>query len=181
MNEQLETLKFRMCGLFGAIINKAMPRISKKPCRMIYHHKQNNLNTWFQNPSNYLCIDRTDLYLSVFVILQCKQTNIQVYFYCKPMQTFFCDFRKICPRVQTKMDHKHVSDKRLFVGNSGILSVIVVCLCPRSAYVYLTFTKIQVYYSSYLVDPNGVGFFISNTFLLRGGNTALCLKNKSRK
>ena len=60
----------------------------------------------------------------------------------------FCNFRKNGPRPRWTI-YKHVSEntkKCLSVGNSGILSVIVIC---RLSSVLCGFTKSTVYYSSY--------------------------------
>ena len=95
---------------------------------------------------------------------------ILVYFYNNPMQTLFCDFRKKGPRSEWTI-YKHVSDnskKSLSVGNSGILSVIVVCVLAPA---YISLCRGLEYSTKHrnitVVDPNGDGFSIFETIFLR--------------
>ena len=75
--------------------------------------------------------------------------------------------------------YKQVSDKCLYVSNSGIPSIVCVI---ATDYTSLCRGLLKVRYNI-LVDPNGGGFLISSTvffLLLWYGNTALCLKNISQ-
>ena len=88
---------------------------------------------------------------------------ILVYFYNKPMWTIFCNFRKKDPRTKWTI-YKHVLDnykKCLSVGNSGILSVVVVVVCVLApAYTSLCrglkYSPKVMYII--LVDPKVAGF-----------------------
>ena len=89
---------------------------------------------------------------------------------------FFCNFRKKGRRPKWTI-YKHVSDKSkkwLSVDNSGILSVVVICLAPAHTSLCRGLKYPLKAKYTIVVDSNRAGFLIFETFF---GNTALYHKN----